>query len=193
MFCIVLKIHSSTGFLQAVMPSFGWRWLLGLSSLPSFLLLLFYSTTPESPRYLCMKGLKSDAMHILEKMAKVNHVALPSGVLISNDNIELEESPNPSEETHLITVPKQTITVEKESKIGGISKLFRLLSPKLIKSTFLLWMVFFGNAFSYYGVVLLTSELSNQNSSCTAKLHSGYSGSALLYKDVFITSLAGKI
>lgn len=175
------------------MPSLGWRWLLGLSSLPSFLMLLFYGFTPESPRYLCMKGLRSDAMHILEKMAKVNCVALPSGMLISDDNIELEETHKLAEATHLITSAKKNIAIEKESEMRGINKLFRLLSPKLIKSTLLLWMVFFGNAFSYYGVVLLTSELSNQNSSCTSELHSANSGDAVLYKDVFITSLAGKI
>ncbi|ONK70638.1 uncharacterized protein A4U43_C05F35820 [Asparagus officinalis] len=184
----------------AVMPTLGWRWLLGLSSLPSFLMLLFYGVTPESPRYLCMKGFKSDAMHILEQMAKVNSVALPSGVLISDCNVELEESPDPSEGirlitvpdpsegTHLVTVSNQNITTDKETQVGAIGILFRLLSPKFIKSTLLLWMVFFGNAFSYYGVVLLTSALSNRNTDCTSKLYSDHSG--VLYKDVFITSLA---
>uniref|UniRef100_A0A0A9DX73 Major facilitator superfamily (MFS) profile domain-containing protein n=1 Tax=Arundo donax TaxID=35708 RepID=A0A0A9DX73_ARUDO len=67
----------------AVMPSFGWRWLLALSSLPSFSLLLFYPVTLESPRYLCMKGRTANSVHVLETMARVNRVALPSGRLVS--------------------------------------------------------------------------------------------------------------
>lgn len=175
-----------------IMPRFGWRWLLALSSIPSFLLLLFYGFTPESPRYLCMKGLRSDAMHILEKMAKLNQVALPSGSLTSDDNIELDENLNPSEATHLITVQKQNANIDEDmkSQLGGISALFRLLSPKLMKSTLLLWMVFFGNAFSYYGIVLLTSELSNRNRNCTSELHPSFSKDVVSYKDVLVTSFA---
>ncbi|XP_010928750.1 organic cation/carnitine transporter 7 isoform X1 [Elaeis guineensis] len=186
----------------AIMPKFGWRWLLALSSLPSFLLLVFYVVTPESPRYLCMKGRTVDAMHVLEKVAILNHVSLPSGMLISDHRIELDEipnpsgfdldeNPNPSEATHLVTVRKKSVNEENmDSKIGGVSAFFRLLSPKLIKSTLLLWVVFFGNAFSYYGIVLLTSELSNGNRICTSnEMQSGHSNDGL-YKDVFIASFA---
>ncbi|KAM0916889.1 hypothetical protein ACQ4PT_009902 [Festuca glaucescens] len=44
----------------AVMPTFGWRWLLALSSVPSFLLLLFYAITPESPRLVSDKNIELD-------------------------------------------------------------------------------------------------------------------------------------
>ncbi|OMP05459.1 General substrate transporter [Corchorus olitorius] len=66
-----------------VMPRLNWRWLLALSSAPSFALLLFYAVVPESPRYLCMKGRTSDALQILEKIASVNQRRLPPGILIS--------------------------------------------------------------------------------------------------------------
>ncbi|CAI8601502.1 unnamed protein product [Vicia faba] len=62
-----------------VMPTLGWRWLLALSSLPTSFLLLFYKITPESPRYLCLKGRTAEAVHVLETIATLNGTKLPSG------------------------------------------------------------------------------------------------------------------
>lgn len=175
------------------MPRFGWRWLLASSSLPSFLLLLFYAVTPESPRYLCMRGRITDAMQILEQMARANHKALPSGILISESQLELDEKSDHSEAAHLVGNGRiKSSDEDMNMKASSVSTLRRLLSPKLIRSTLLLWMVFFGNAFSYYGIVLLTSELSNGKRACTVKS----SGPSHLnddshYKDVFVTSFAG--
>uniref|UniRef100_A0A0E0DI33 Major facilitator superfamily (MFS) profile domain-containing protein n=1 Tax=Oryza meridionalis TaxID=40149 RepID=A0A0E0DI33_9ORYZ len=148
--------------MYTVMPKFGWRWLLALSAVPSFILLLFYVITPESPRFLCMKGRVTEAMDVLEKMARLNNVQLPSGRLVSDKNVELDEL-STSESTTLLADAEEddTIIEDKGSSFGGLS-VAKLLSPKLIRATLLLWMTFFGNAFSYYGIVLLTSELSNE-------------------------------
>lgn len=180
------------------MPRFGWRWLLAFSSLPSFLLLLFYVVTPESPRYLCMKGQICDAMQVLEQMARANSKGMPLGMLISdNQEMELEEITDHSEATHLVEIENGTngsSDKDTDTKNEGISALRRLLSQKLIRTTLLLWMVFFGNAFSYYGIVLLTSELSNGNRICAAKVtESNQTTNDNLYKDVLITSFAGII
>ncbi|KAL0904616.1 hypothetical protein M5K25_026745 [Dendrobium thyrsiflorum] len=177
---------------MAVMPKLGWRWLLAFSSVPSFLLLLFYRIVPESPRYLCMKGRTSEAMHILEKMARTNRVTLPPGVLVSDIRTELDENPHPSESTHLINVQdkKTAVVDEGEPKTGGISAFAKLLSPELIRSTLLLWITFFGNAFSYYGIVLLTSELSGGSSKCASETIIRHSVGSSLYKNVFISSFA---
>ncbi|KAF8407385.1 hypothetical protein HHK36_006516 [Tetracentron sinense] len=170
------------------MPRLGWRWLLALSSLPSFILLLFYGVTPESPRYLCMKGRTNDALVILEKGARLNQSELPSGMLVSDHKIVLDEKHAPLADTIL---SQTTTSEEKDSKMGVFSSLFMLLSPNLVRSTLLLWVVFFGNAFSYYGLVLLTSELSNGNNKCSpTALHSEKSQNTKLYRDVLITSFA---
>lgn len=176
------------------MPRFGWRWLLALSALPSFLLLIFYGVAPESPRYLCMKGRTEDAMHVMRRVAIVNQKTLPYGTLVSECKVELGEKLNSPEDAKLIPVQNQNTSNEDgESKIGGIHVLYRILSSPLIRSTLLLWMDFFGNAFAYYGVVLLTSELVNEKR-CSGMLHSNKSVvGANPYKDVFITSFAGKI
>ncbi|XP_074564705.1 organic cation/carnitine transporter 7-like isoform X1 [Curcuma longa] len=179
----------------AIMPRFGWRWLLACSSLPSFLLLLFYVVTPESPRYLCMKGQIDDAMQVLEQMARANSKGMPLGMLVSeNQEMELEERTDHSEAAHLVEIENGTngsSGKNTDATNEGISALRRLLSQKLIRSTLLLWMVFFGNAFSYYGIVLLTSELSNGNRICAAEVaDSNQRTSDNLYKDVLVTSFA---
>ncbi|CAB4272108.1 unnamed protein product [Prunus armeniaca] len=176
-----------------VMPTLGWRWLLGLSSLPSSLLLVFYWVAPESPRYLCLKGRTTEAINILERVARLNGTKLPSGNLVSDLKIELSEKSTLSEDARLISPAENEDTSPKEmdsSDMGGISSLSMLLSPKLVRSTLLLWVVFFGNAFSYYGLVLLTTELTNGHSKCTPdKLESDKLQDAG-YRDVFIASFA---
>jgi hypothetical protein len=182
--------------MQAVMPAFGWRWLLALSSLPSFALLLFYPLTLESPRYLCMKGRIADALHVMETMARVNRVALPSGRLTSGHRMELHEISDSSETAQLVSARK-TNPADHASKsgIGGLNAILRLLSPNLIRSTLLLWTVFLGLAFLYYGLVLLTSELSHGNRICGSEgavaLETTHTIDANLYRNVFITSFGG--
>ncbi|MED6188496.1 Organic cation/carnitine transporter 7 [Stylosanthes scabra] len=174
------------------MPKLGWRWLLALSSLPTSILLLFYKVTPESPRYLCLKGRTTEAVSILEKIARINGKELPSGILVSDNHIDLYEIGNPTEDTNLLSEGKNDVEPPEGgvSHLGGVSSILMLLSPKLARSTLLLWAVFFGNAFSYYGLVLLTSELNSGHSKCVPHhLEKGKSPD-VSYKDVFIASFA---
>ncbi|KAJ8763496.1 hypothetical protein K2173_002379 [Erythroxylum novogranatense] len=183
-----------------VMPRLGWRWLLGLSSVPSFLLLLFYFTTPESPRYLCLKGRKDDALKIMQKIARLNGKELPPGFLVADyernqikaDNIPSKDSESPrhiKDDKHVNSPP-----TAQDSAMGFVKTFLLLLSPKYLRSTLLLWFVFFVNSFSYYGLVLLTTELNNSNNRChsthsqTAKKSSSSDG--VDYVNVFIATFA---
>lgn len=171
-----------------VMPTLGWRWLLALSSLPSSFLLIFYSMTPESPRYLCLNGRTAEALSVLEKIASTNGAELPSGILVSDNQLVQDEM---SEEKQLLSPRTNENSNPKvvDSDIGG-SSVLTLFSPKLVKPTLLLWAVFFGNAFSYYGLVLLTSELSNRHNNCVAAESLSEKPQGVSYRDVFITSFA---
>ncbi|KAL8488215.1 hypothetical protein ACS0TY_024487 [Phlomoides rotata] len=163
-----------------VMPSYGWRWLIALSSVPSFIVLLLYGLAPESPRYLCMKGRTNEARKILEKAASLNGTALQTGRLVSD-----KQARAASENTHLLSKPTDNNEKRKSSIVSV------LFSPKLIRTNLLIWFLYFGNTFSYYGIVLLTSELSGDQRSCTTlRLHSEKGQNTRLYLDVFITSLA---
>ncbi|XP_020578396.1 LOW QUALITY PROTEIN: organic cation/carnitine transporter 7-like [Phalaenopsis equestris] len=192
-FCWSLGTILEASLAWVVMPNMGWRWLLALSSLPVLLLLLFYSFTPESPRYLCTKGRTTDAIKVLEKMARTNNMALPYGSLISDIRGELDGEENVPETSHLIIVQRDRTPVlhNMKSKIGFFTTLSNLLSPTLVRSTLLLWIGFFGNIFAYYGIVLLTSALSDGKMACTSpKLQLNHTEDENLYKDVFITSFA---
>ena len=171
------------------MPRLNWRWLLAFSSVPSFALLLLYGVAPESPRYLCMKGSTSDALQILEKIASVNQKKLPPGIVVSGRTSGKDEESAPSEDmSPLLSSLSKNIMPSK----SGSSSFFMLFSSKLIQTTLLLWVLFFGNAFSYYGIILLTSKLSSGQSGCFPTIMSyGNLQDAGFYVDVFITSLAG--
>ncbi|GAY58174.1 hypothetical protein CUMW_185090 [Citrus unshiu] len=139
------------GIAWLVMPRLGWRWLLGLSAFPSSLLLLLYSVTPESPRYLCLKGRTAEARHVLEKIAKINGTKLPSGNLVSDWEHELQnKSLLSSSSNEDDTTPKEmerdedSISEAKEMKsedststlansnMGGITALINQINLALV-------------------------------------------------------------
>ncbi|CAK7345852.1 unnamed protein product [Dovyalis caffra] len=171
----------------AVMTRLSWRWLLAFSSLPTFALLLFYPQVPESPRYLCMKGRINDAHKILEKIALFNQSKLPPGMLVSDSTTELDEESVESEHTPLLSsARKMDLDVR-----SGLSSFTNLFSSKLIRTTLLLWELYFGNVFSYYGIMLLASELSGGQRKCgSTVLQSENLHNNSPYLNVFITSLA---
>ncbi|KAF0919590.1 hypothetical protein E2562_030015 [Oryza meyeriana var. granulata] len=177
-----------------VISLLSWRWLLALTAVPCFLLIPFFGITPESPRYLCVQNRTSDAMLVLERIAITNQAALPPGVFTYHQEKKVDHTVLTSEKEDLLPVSEKECTFDNamSSKYGsGIAALFRLLSRKLLRSTLLLWFSFFANSFAYYGLVLLTSQLSGANRSCTSGLTNAVQQKdANLYKDTFITSLA---
>ncbi|KAK4713838.1 hypothetical protein R3W88_019745 [Solanum pinnatisectum] len=157
-----------------IMPRLGWRWLLALSSIPSFVALLLFVITVESPRYLCAMDRTSDACDILKKIAVVNKTQLPPGKLVSSQLTE-----------ELLSPGKNKISSVK----SGFSSLLVLLSPALLRNTLLIWVAYIGTNSSYYGILLLTSLFSSEQCqhSSTA-LHTNDDQS--LYTNVLINSLA---
>lgn len=200
------------------MPTLGWRWLLGLSSVPLAILLLFYSVVPESPRYLAAKGETEQALKILQQMAKVNCRPLPQGRLVQTQpllgdpddkgsssigNVEMGDIGRirAPDEVSLLEHSGNSgnMVVAKKTISSGLDQVFSnftsLLSPPLLSSTLLLWSVFFANAFTYYGLVLLTSQLSGGDPNCrpeaAANIISAASGDQL-YRNVFVSSIGGR-
>ncbi|XP_029300467.1 synaptic vesicle 2-related protein [Cottoperca gobio] len=151
-----------------IMPTLGWRWLLGLSGIPLAIFLCFCSWLPESTRFNLLAGKTKKAMETLTRIAKENGKALPLGKIIA---------------------------FQKNDR-GQIKDLF---TPQYWRTTLLLWFIWFANAFSYYGIVLLTTELFQSGHSCAemqgvqikpnCSLECRYLTSAD-YKDLLWTTLA---
>lgn len=64
-----------------VLPTLGWRWLLGLSSIPLFCLFLCYPLLPESPRYLLISDEYDKAVAVLQQAAQANGAPPLEGTL----------------------------------------------------------------------------------------------------------------
>uniref|UniRef100_A0A671XGJ9 SV2 related protein n=1 Tax=Sparus aurata TaxID=8175 RepID=A0A671XGJ9_SPAAU len=111
-----------------VMPTLGWRWLLGLSTIPLFIFAFFSFWLPESARYDVLTGNQEKALATLKRIATENGAPMPLGKLIA----------------------------ARQEDRGKIKDLF---SSHFRWTTVLLWFIWFANAFSYYGLVLLTTEL----------------------------------
>ncbi|XBI83918.1 hypothetical protein VPH35_092340 [Triticum aestivum] len=189
----VMKSYKILFLLQIVVSTLTWRWLLALTAIPCFLLLPFFGITPESPRYLCAQNRISDATLVLERIAETNQATLPPGVLVYPRDGEVDHSTLTSEADHLLPLREKECTDDDVTspKSGSAAALRSLLSRKLRRSTLLLWFVFYANSFAYYGLVLLTAQLSNANKSCASGLKYVKSETdASLYKDTFVTSLA---
>uniref|UniRef100_A0A8C5ERY0 Major facilitator superfamily (MFS) profile domain-containing protein n=1 Tax=Gouania willdenowi TaxID=441366 RepID=A0A8C5ERY0_GOUWI len=114
-----------------VMPTLGWRWLLGLSTIPLFIFAILCFWLPESARYDVLTGNMEKALSTLKRIATENGVPMPLGKLIA----------------------------ARQEDRGKIKDLF---SSHFRWTTVLLWFIWFANAFSYYGLVLLTTELFQQ-------------------------------
>eukprot|EP01065_Artemidia_motanka_P008560 TRINITY_DN14314_c0_g1_i1.p1 TRINITY_DN14314_c0_g1~~TRINITY_DN14314_c0_g1_i1.p1 ORF type:complete len:580 (+),score=61.81 TRINITY_DN14314_c0_g1_i1:51-1790(+) len=124
----------------AVMPSMdpgtGWRVLLALSAAPLFVLMLLYPWMPESPRWDALHGNMERAESVLARAAERNGKQLPAGKLV------------PLSQLHQMQQAKAAKATVKD-----------LFSPSLRLTTLLLLPMWFATAMSYYGVVLLNTEL----------------------------------
>ncbi|XP_034026161.1 synaptic vesicle 2-related protein [Thalassophryne amazonica] len=118
-----------------VMPTLGWRWLLGLSTIPLFIFALLCFWLPESARYDVLTGNQEKALATLKRIATENGAPMPLGKL----------------------------TAARQEDRGKIQDLF---SSNFRWTTVLLWFIWFANAFSYYGLVLLTTELFQEEGAC---------------------------
>ncbi|OWF42245.1 putative transporter SVOPL [Mizuhopecten yessoensis] len=112
-----------------VLPSLGWRWLLFISAIPSFIICIVMKFLPESARYLVAAGRREEAIKVLEKAARTNSATIPEGRLVCSSPVTQQ---------------------------GKMSDLF---SPMYRKTTLQLWVLWFVTAFSYYGMVLASAEI----------------------------------
>ena len=108
------------------------RWLLALSALPSLAFVVVSATwLPESARFNALSSHGDEAIDTLSEIARVNGRSMPVGRLIVDDEYFYANR-------------------------GSFSD---LLNREFRKLTVLLWSIWTGASFIYYGVVLMTTEL----------------------------------
>ncbi|XP_006817923.1 synaptic vesicle 2-related protein-like [Saccoglossus kowalevskii] len=120
-----------------VIPTIGWRYLVGFSAIPLTISLLAFRYLPESVRYCMAAGQQDVAVETLKRIAKENNTTLPPGELVKS-----------------VELPR--------------GKFVDLFTKEYARTTLHLWFLWFAAAFSYYGLVLVSSEVLEFDSVCGA-------------------------
>ncbi|VUZ54867.1 unnamed protein product, partial [Hymenolepis diminuta] len=120
------------GLAFVVLPKLGWRWLVFFSAVPLVIFCFLIPLLPESVHYLMTANRKKEAEQVIKRMAGLNGRVPLEGELV------------------------HSISATSEVELGKLSHLwapgFRMLSAMQP----LLW---FGAAFCYYGIILISSTL----------------------------------
>lgn len=130
-FIVLLESFWGLGWLVAavmayfVIPTFGWQVAFLLGGLPLFYGIFLYYKLPESIPFLLQKNQKEQAIHHFTQICQINKIPTPT---INPDNIIIPDT--------------------QQNKTGFLS----LWSKSLYKSTLMLWVLWFGIVFSYYGI-----------------------------------------
>ena len=115
-----------------LIPTFGWRIAFIIGGVPALFAAIVRRAIPESPRYLESVGKVKEADEIVSKM-------------------EIQAG---------ITTILEGMDVKAQSKTYKLHiNLLDLWSKKYVRSTLVLWIVWFGINFGYYGFVLWTPTL----------------------------------
>ncbi len=152
------------------MPTLGWRYLLGISSLPVLLSSILCAWLPESARFHLTNGEHDKAIKILEDVSHANRTALPPGELVA---------------------------ISSTARRSGFRE---LLCKGQRRHSVILWAIWFTSAFSYYGIVILTTEIFQHGNVCqvaSSKPSENQSANVCTmrcmssedYKDFFLSSL----
>lgn len=118
-----------------LIPSYGWRIAFIVGGIPALFAAYLRKAIPESPRYLESVGRIEEADSLVRKM---------EGQAGITDNFEI----NPKEDYH-----------NHKHRVAFLE----LWSRKYIRSTIVLWVIWFGINFGYYGFVLWTPTFLMQN------------------------------
>lgn len=131
-FIVLLESFWGVGWLLAalisyvVIPRFGWHAAFIIGALPALYVFHIFKWVPESVRYLLQKGSTEEAEKIVCKIEK------SCGVEFCPDNMQSEP--------------------EASSEIQGRVSFRELLTPAFLKRTLMLWCLWLGIVYSYYGI-----------------------------------------
>lgn len=116
-----------------LIPAFGWRTAFVVGGVPAIFAAVIRKAIPESPRFLEAAGRAKEADEIVKRMET-------EAGIVTSDNEKVKASDVPATNGKKVTF-------------------FELWSKKYIRSTIVLWIIWFGINFGYYGFVLWTPTL----------------------------------
>lgn len=119
-----------------VMPTLGWRYLVAFSTLPLFFFVCLSKWLPESPMFLSVTGRYDEVDRQMKTVARIN-----GNIRVTEGQLRVDES------------------AAREPR-GRFADLFTEGRAKLTCFVFVLWFV---AASTYYGIVLLSTELLNSS------------------------------
>lgn len=135
---IILESFWAWGWILAALiaylliPVYGWRAAFWVGAVPALFAAYLRQAVPESPRYLEVSGKGEEADSLLQKME--NQAGIEAFLSMEQEDYSLN-----ARRTRL--------------------SLGELWSGKYIRSTFVLWVIWIGINFGYYGFVLWTPSL----------------------------------
>jgi putative MFS transporter len=112
-----------------VLPSYGWRWVFAIGALPALYAAYLRTALPESPRYLAERGRAAEADAVVRRVERAGGGAL----------LTLERAVPPTR--------------------AGRSRIADLFRPEYRRRTVMLWILWFGIVFTYYGIFLYVPTL----------------------------------
>ncbi|MDP9281710.1 MAG: MFS transporter [Chloroflexota bacterium] len=112
-----------------VLPQFGWRGAFIVAALPALYVAYLRSALPESPRYLAERGRTAEADAIVRRVERAS-----GGALL-------------------------TLGAAVAPARSGPTSIAQLWSPAYVRRTAMLWILWFGITFTYYGIFLYVPSL----------------------------------
>jgi putative MFS transporter len=112
-----------------VLPQFGWRGAFVVAALPALYVAYLRSALPESPRYLAQRGRTAEADAVVRRVERAGGGAL----------LTLGAAVAPARSTR--------------------TSIAALWSPAYVRRTVMLWILWFGITFTYYGIFLYVPSL----------------------------------
>ena len=112
-----------------VLPQFGWRGAFVVAALPALYVAYLRSALPESPRYLAERGRGAEADAIVRRVERAG-----GGALL-------------------------TIGAAVAPTRSGRTSITELWKPAYARRTAMLWILWFGITFTYYGIFLYVPSL----------------------------------
>jgi putative MFS transporter len=112
-----------------VLPQFGWRGAFVVAALPALYVAYLRSALPESPRYLAERGLTAEADAVVRRVERAGGA------------------------------PLLTLGAAVAPPRSGRTSVAELWRPAYARRTLMLWILWFGVVFTYYGIFLYVPSL----------------------------------